>query len=265
MEEVQRDEVSTLAPVLVPALLRIDLDEGYADDGQRLLRDWDLDQPADGPGSAAAAYLNATWRELLAATFHDELPPSTWPDGGPRWIQVVGGLLEQPDDPWWDDNATDRVERRDDVLRAAMLEARDELVRRQAQDAERWTWGHQHLLRLTSPGLLGDGAALGLARRVVEPDPWPVGGGPGSVDTTSWDPVLGFEVTTGPSMRMVLSLADWDDSRWVALTGVSGHPASDHYTDQTDLLVEGESLPFPFTPEAVAAAAEDELTLLPAP
>ena len=264
LEEVQRDEVSTLAPVLVPALLRIDLDEGYADDGQRLLRDWDLDQPADGPGSAAAAYLNATWRELLAATFHDELPPSTWPDGGPRWIQVVGGLLEEPDDPWWDDAATDRVERRDDVLRAAMLEARDELVRRQAQDAERWTWGHQHLLRLTSPGLLGDGAALGLARRVVEPDPWPVGGGPGSVDSTSWDPVLGFEVTTGPSMRMVLSLADWDDSRWVALTGVSGHPASEHYTDQTDLLVRGESLPFPFTPEAVAAAAEDELTLLPA-
>jgi penicillin amidase len=66
-------------------------------------------------------------------------------------------------------------------------------------------------------------------------------------------------------MRMVLSLADWDDSRWVALTGVSGHPASDHYTDQTGLLVRGESLPFPFTAEAVAAAAEDELTLLPAP
>lgn len=265
VEEVQRDQVSTLAPVLVPALLGVALDEGYADDGQRLLEDWDLDQPADGPGSAAAAYLNATWRELLAATFHDELPPSTWPDGGPRWIQVVEALLAEPDDPWWDDVATERVEQRDDVLRAAMLEARDELVRRQAQDAERWTWGHQHLLRLTSPGLLGEGAALDLARRVVEPDPWPVGGGPGSVDTTSWDPVQGFEVTTGPSMRMVLSLADWDDSRWVSLTGVSGHPASDHYTDQTDLLVRGESLPFPFTPEAVAAAAEDELTLLPAP
>ena len=262
VEAAQRDDLSALAPLLLPSLLAIRLDEGYADDGQRLLRDWDLRQPA---GSAPAAYLNATWRELLAATFHDELPPAVWPDGGPRWFGVVAALLERPDDPWWDDVTTERVERRDDVLRAALLEAHDDLVRRQAQDPARWTWGHQHRLVLTSPGLVGDGAALGLARRVVEPDPWEVGGGPGSVDATAWDPTQGFDVTTGPSMRMVLSLADWDDSTWVALTGVSGHPTSSHYTDQTDLLVRGESLPFPFSRDAVADAAEDELTLRPAP
>ena len=66
-------------------------------------------------------------------------------------------------------------------------------------------------------------------------------------------------------MRMVLSLADWDASTWVALTGVSGHPTSAHYTDQTDLLVSGGSLPFLFDRDAVADASEDELTLRPAP
>ncbi len=75
----------------------------------------------------------------------------------------------------------------------------------------------------------------------------------------------GFEVTTTPAMRMVLSLEDWDDSRWVSLTGVSGHPTSSHYTDQTDLLVAGGTLPFLFSPEAVADAADSELTLRPAP
>ena len=66
-------------------------------------------------------------------------------------------------------------------------------------------------------------------------------------------------------MRMVVSLADLDDSRWINLTGVSGHPFSSHYTDQTDLWVRGETLAWPFSRDAVEAAAEDELTLRPAP
>ena len=145
--------------LLVPALLAVELDPGYADDGQRLLEDWDLTQPAEGTGAAAAAYLNATWRELLALTFHDELPAPVWPDGGARWVEVVAALLESPRDPWWDDVTTDRVEDRDDVLRRAMLEARDELTRRQAREADRWTWGHVHQLFLASPGLAGPSAS----------------------------------------------------------------------------------------------------------
>ena len=79
-----------------------------------------------------------------------------------------------------------------------------------------------------------------------------MGGGSSIVDATSWDAVEGFEVTAAPSMRMVVSLADWDDSRWINLTGVSGHPASSHYSDQTELFVDGETLPWAFTREAVA-------------
>ena len=44
---------------------------------------------------------------------------------------------------------------------------------------------------------------------------------------------------------------------------VSGHPASGHYTDQTDLWARGETLPWAFSPGAVRAAAEDTLTLTP--
>ena len=46
-------------------------------------------------------------------------------------------------------------------------------------------------------------------------------------------------------MRMVVSLADLDDSRWINLTGVSGHPFHEHYTDQTDLWARGQTLPWP--------------------
>ena len=64
-------------------------------------------------------------------------------------------------------------------------------------------------------------------------------------------------------MRMVVSLGDLDESRWINLTGVSGHPFDSHYADQTELWLRGETLPWPFSPKAVRAAATDRLTLEP--
>ena len=43
--------------------------------------------------SAAAAYFNAVWRNLLELTF-DELPASVEVNGNARWFEVVGRLLE---------------------------------------------------------------------------------------------------------------------------------------------------------------------------
>ena len=64
-------------------------------------------------------------------------------------------------------------------------------------------------------------------------------------------------------MRMVVDLGDLDASRWINLTGVSGHPFSAHYTDQTDLWARGETLPWAFSRDAVEATAEHELRLVP--
>ena len=49
------------------------------------------------PDSAAAAYFNVVWRDLLELTFQDQLPEAAWPDGGERWFAVVEQLLERPD------------------------------------------------------------------------------------------------------------------------------------------------------------------------
>ena len=70
-------------------------------------------------------------------------------------------------------------------------------------------------------------------------------------------------MTTAPSMRMVVDLADLDASRWVLLGGASGHPASPHFSDQLDTWVAGGSYPWPFSREAVERAAEDRLVLRP--
>src|SRR5690606_29923410 len=103
MSDIQMDEWSVFADTLVPVLLEVDLPEGYESDGQDLLADWDRTMSAD---SAAAAYFAAVWRNLLQITFSDELPEAMWPDGGSRWLAVIKGMLDSPDDEFWDDKST---------------------------------------------------------------------------------------------------------------------------------------------------------------
>ncbi|MGI8523385.1 MAG: penicillin acylase family protein [Nocardioides sp.] len=258
MTRLQLDDHNPLAPALVPALLRVHLPHGYWSAGQALLQHWDFDQPADG---AAAAYFNVVWRDLLAATFHDELPEAAWPDGGQRWMAVVTRLLRRPDASWWDDRATDQRETRDDILRRALLEARNDLTALRGRSTADWTWGGIHQLRLQPPGLGESGSPP--VRWLLDRAGWQIGGGPASVDATSWDARQGYDVTTAPSMRMVVSLGDLDASRWIDLTGVSGQPADDNYVDQTGLWARGQTLPWAFSADAVAASRRHTLTLTP--
>ena len=259
MAAAQLDDRNPFAQVLVPHLLSLRLPRGYYADGQALLRRWDLHQGAD---SAAAAYFNVVWRYVLALTFDDDLPEGARPSGGERWYAVVENLLTRPDDAFWDDRDTGEVETRDDVLTRAMLAARDAMTRRQSRLADGWTWGHLHRLDLQNQTLGTSG--VGPVERLLNRGGWEVGGGTGAVDATAWNADQGYRVTNAPSMRMVVDLADLDRSRWINLTGVSGHAFNSHYTDQTDLWAGGRTLPWPFTRAAVDAAADDVLTLEPA-
>ncbi|HET6653427.1 MAG TPA: penicillin acylase family protein [Nocardioides sp.] len=261
MEALQLDDRNGFAPTMVPYLLDVLMPSEYLGAGQRLLLGWDYEQDAD---SAAAAYFNAVWDKTLELTFHDDLREAVWPDGGGRWFEVMRTLLADPTSHWWDDVETEGVvETRDDILAGAMAAARDDLVRRQSRRAVDWTWGHHHRLNLENE-TVGQ-SPVRLVQWLFNRGGYEVGGGGEIVNATKWDAATdSFEVTAAPSMRMVVSMADLDDSRWVNLTGVSGHAFNDHYVDQTELWAEGRSLPWYFSREALGETAEQTLTLRPA-
>lgn len=261
MSEIQMDQWSVFADTLVPVLRLVELPEGYDSDGQALLDDWDLSMDAD---SAAAAYFAAVWRNLLAITFNDELPESMWPEGDSRWLAVIQGMLDNPNDEFWDDKSTVAVvESRDQVLTEALVSARQDLTVELGKDTSDWEWGTLHQLRLEHLVLGGSGVPAPVAA-YMNPAAVKVGGGSSIVNATAWDAASGsFDVTSGPSMRMVVDLDDLDASTWVVVTGTSAHPASEHYQDQLDAWSAGETFPWPFSAEAVDAAQVDELTLTP--
>ncbi|GAB2859687.1 hypothetical protein GCM10027176_72370 [Actinoallomurus bryophytorum] len=254
MGRIQLDDRNGFAPTLVPHLLRVGSGPAAG-----LLRGWDFTQGAD---SAPAAYYDAVYRHVLLRTFDDELPDGARPDGGDRWFEVLRNLLDRPDDPWWDDVGTAGVkETRDDILRLAMKDADGELRHRLGDDPAKWKWGDLHRLELRNE-TFGD-SGIGPIEWLFNRGPLELAGGDSLVDATGSDVQTGYGVDWVPSMRMIVDLADTDRSRWVNLTGASGHAFDDHYWDQAKLWARGETTPMRSAPETIRREARETLTLTP--
>lgn len=264
MARIQTDSVNTFAPVLVEALLNVDLgSDNFTAEARDLLTTWDHSNPVDGDESTAAAYYNAVWANLLEIVFNDELPTDLWPDGGSRWEAVIGQLLNNPTSAWWDDKSTPAViEGRDAILREALVQARLELTRSVGKDPATWQWGLVHRLDARH-AVMSDESRNGLVRSLFEIDPVPLPGSSATVDANAWNAADGFAVTAIPSARMVVDLADLDASTWVSSTGVSGHPASGHWDDQLGTWASGAQLAWPSSSTAIRDAAAQTLLLLP--
>ncbi|NGO41205.1 penicillin acylase family protein [Streptomyces ureilyticus] len=296
MRQMQLDNSSEIAKLLVPLLLKIDVVDKDVRDGQKLLEGWNYTQDAD---SAAAAYFNAVWRNILKLAFGNKLPKelrvegqclyvepvdttgpadedrrvrecgerdadSAQPDGGDRWFEVVRSLLDDEKSDWWKapGNRTDApAKNRDELFARALEDARWELTAKLGKDMDTWNWGRLHRLYLKNQTMGTDGP--GFLQFMLNRGPYNLGGGEAAVSATGWNAAGGYTVVWVPSMRMVVNLDDFDKSKWINLTGASGHAYNEHYIDQTDKWAKGELLDWVSTERAVDENTEDTLVLKP--
>ncbi|MFD6548285.1 penicillin acylase family protein [Streptomyces sp. NPDC058398] len=296
MRQMQLDNSSEIAKLIVPKLLKIDVPDKDVRDAQKLLEGWDYTQDAD---SAAAAYFNATWRNILKLAFGNKLPKELrvkgqclWveradttgpadedqtvrecgerepdqaqPDGGDRWFEVIRKIIDDEHNDWWKLPRTrteDATATRDDLFRRALTDARWELTAKLGKDIDTWSWGRLHRLFLKNQTLGTEGP--GFLQYMLNRGPWNLSGGEATVNATGWNAAGGYGVVWVPSMRMVVNLGDLDKSKWINLSGASGHAYSAHYTDQTEKWAKGELLPWAFTKQAVDKATSDTLVLKP--
>ncbi|MDI5965884.1 penicillin acylase family protein [Streptantibioticus silvisoli] len=298
MQSMQLDDNSEIAALLVPYLLKINVPDAYVRQAQQLLEGWDFGQDSD---SAAAAYFNAVWRNVLKLAFGNKMPKElrpqgqclrvpavgsgpvdnldgkerlvtecgtadadvAQPDGGDRWFEVVRDLLPNATSPWWNVSTTSTAKPtdRDALLLQAMTDARYELTSKLGKDTSTWSWGRLHTMELRNQTLGTSGPAV--VKWLLNRGPWQLSGGEGAVDATGWNAQEGYGVTWVPSMRMVVNLGDLDASVWINLTGASGHAYDAHYSDQTKLWAEGRTLPWYFSAQQVDKSTQDKLTLTP--
>ena len=255
MSSIQADNYSAAAATLVPVLQKLAVTPTTAD-AVALFTDWDYNLDADSP---AAAYFSIVWRNLLADVFAT-LPDGTALTGGDRSIAVVAALLDTPANPWWTSEELGTVGR-DKTLTRVLERASAEGAKLMGPNTARWTWGSIHTLELTNASFGESG--IGPIEWLFNRGPYPVAGGSSVVNAVGWDATVGYSVNWVPSMRQVVSLADFDRSTWVNLTGASGHAFHPNYTDQTPLWQHHQTRSWLFDLTAVKKAATDTLTLSP--
>ncbi|MEX1168752.1 MAG: penicillin acylase family protein [Chloroflexota bacterium] len=237
---------------------------------------WDGGCEVDSMGCAAwAAWEYRVMRNL----FEDELGELARDYvGSPfSWV-ALERLLDEPAAAWWDDVRTpDRVEDATAIVARALDEAGAEL-RDAIGSPDRWSWGRLHTatFREATLGLSG----IGPLEWYFNDGPHSVPGTAGAINNTyyrfssaypdpddpDYRPVgIGrvLEVTNLPSYRLTIDMGDLDSARIVITTGQAGNPFDRHYNDQIDLWRSGDTVPLPFTPEAIVEAAVSTLTLTP--
>lgn len=258
LRAIQADEQFWFGIRLASEFADVQTGEEGTDAALALLSTWDAQNDADSP---AAAYANALWDELVRNLFVRGRDAAAPLSNQGRLFLVVDTLLDDPDSEWWQNPGID-VSGQAEMLEKTAKDAYDRLEKLQGDRPERWNWGLLHALELRNATFGESGIAP--IEWLFNRGPYPVSGGSSVVNATGWDLGQSFSTVTVPSMRMIVDLSDLDASQWNQLTGESGHAFHENYVDQTPAWQRVELSPWPFSPDAVDAATENTLTLVPA-
>jgi penicillin amidase len=240
-------------------LMQVKLDDPHLVQVRDLLKGWDGQAVMD---SAPAALFEVFWKNLLADSFQDDLPKDYWPEGGPRWDEVIRNLVKQPDNVFWDDKATSNVvEMRDDIFAKSFAGAVAELEGLQGKDTAKWNWGDLHTVTFRNL-TLGESGVVPI-EAIFNRGPFRTAGGDAIVNATGWNATKDYTVDTLPSMRMIVDLSDLTNSVTVHTTGESGHAYNKHYIDMANLWCNIQYYPMLWNEQAIVNSAEANLKLVP--
>ena len=248
-----RDVVLALPAASADARPKIALD---------LLGAWD---GAVAPGSAAASVYELFLAEMVRRAARAKAPKSAhWAMGegtnlvlphslfALRRVSHTTRLLREQPPGWfrrtWPDEMLAALERVVDTLR-----------RTRGPSPDAWAWGDVRPVWLRH--LVGGVRPLDA---VFNRGPLRIGGDATTIPqaSVSWLHPTGDPIGIA-SMRLVIDVGRWDETRVVLAGGQSGNPLSPHYDDMLAPWLRGEGVPLPFSREAVERATKATLTLVP--
>ena len=223
------------------------------------LKNWDRKVDNRPIVSYFQAFEDAVWRRTFVDEMEDALFNKFYEWAGAEKYAGIYALIDDPTNKWWDDILTvEKAETRDDVFLTAAQDAEIYLQNEFGGESSRG-WDRIHGARF--PHVIGN-VAFPL-RWLFSRGPVPVDGDGTTVMRTSFDRLNRFGTYEHPSWRQLFEIGNWDESRVILPAGQSGHPFSPFYFDQNELWRTGQYRRQPFSRDAVSAAAEHRLLLVP--
>jgi penicillin amidase len=253
--QLQNDVVSLPARRLVALLKPLSSDDVTTESALALLRGWNASEEAASPQAALyevwfSRHLPQAFKEAVlskeAATSFES--PDT---------AVLLDALENPETRF----TGKATEQRDYLLLTTLTSAYHEMESLQGSNSKEWRWGKLHH-NLSEHPLSAVVDAATRARLNV--GPLERNGGPYTPDAAHYR-ARDFRDTGGPSVRIVIDVGNWDNSRAVNYPGQSGDPDSSHYRDLASLWLGGQYFPLLYSRKAVEGATEMKITLVPTP
>ena len=253
--QLQNDVVSVPARRLVALLKPLSSDDPASKAALELLKGWNADLAADSPQAA----LHEVWfsRHLLTA-FKEAVVSKTVAESFDRPdVAFMLDVLEHPEKQF----SRNAVEQRNKILLTTLAAAYKEMESLQGLDPGRWRWGKLHNNLSEHPfSAIVDAATQ--ARLNVGPLEK---GGSAYTPNAAGYRVSDFRQLGGPSVRLVIDVGNWDNSRAVNHPGQSGDPDSPHYRDLATMWRDGQYFPLLYSRKAVENAAEKKIELVPTP
>ena len=251
IHEIQQDQFSIPARVLLPLLNGLDSDDPEVTQALDLLRGWDKE--LDKESAVAAIYI--AWERRLRDHAARLFVP---PDARARFTVPTVRVLDwftAPDGHF----GNSPVAGRNALLIQSIREALDDLQERLGTDMTQWKYGDPRYKHISIRHAMSDVVNEEL-REKLDVGPAPRGGTSYTVSPTS----QGDNQTSGPSYRIISDTSNWDNSvATINLPGQSGNPDNPHYRDLFELYVAGKHTPIFFSRKKVESVTEQSLRLEP--
>jgi penicillin amidase len=217
-----------------------------------LLGSWDCALNAD---SAAACLFELWWMRHLRPSLLARLSPdaATAKLLAPGDIEGMLAALETPDRRF----GADPTGGRDALLRESLAAAIADCRERLGGDPAGWRWGALHH-GYFEHALSGLGTLTG----PIDVGPLAIGGS-GSTPMHTGYRMSDFRVTHGASVRLVMDVGEWDESRCINAPGQSGDPRSPHYADLAVTWAKGEYVPLLYSRARIEPEIAMRIELVP--
>ena len=228
LKAMQGDNFDQIAPVLVPEILKLSFSDPELIAAQEILLGWNYQADLN---SAPAALFMTFWQNLVTNTLQDNLPDDYHVGVGSTSKELIRQLVNQPENPWWNDTSTPEREIMADIFKLTFEESYQELKKEFGKDPYSWQWGELHTITFQNQIM----SRFPFVNKFFNRGPFPAGGGNEIVNATGWDPGNPYVIDWLPSMRMIVNMSDLSNSLSIHTTGQSGHAYHPHYIDMAVL------------------------------